>query len=169
MTEIFKCLDENGIAALAEEKGSDVEARHAAICPKCGEAVARLKEVIATTPKNLPVAPYEALPEELRQKISRKQYAAMIEGYGRRNLMTGETAFPKKLSLSDGDDYLCHCGFMLMKTSEDKNFQWEDDVFPTSHVRFFECSECKSSNCTECPKEWTHDGISGLISLSPEI
>lgn len=167
MAEFFQCLDENEIAAAVEGKATADEVRHIKVCSKCGEALTWLKKAIATTPKNLPIAPYEGLPAGLRHKISRKKYAAMIGGYGRRNLMTGEAAFPRKLSLSDKDDYLCHCGFMLSKTGDYPKYQWPDDEI--SHVRFFECSECKSNDCAGCVREWMHDGISGLISLGSEI
>ena len=167
MTEVFACLDENEISLLAEGKGTAKETerwlQHTARCSKCLQSVEFVKEAIAVAPNTFLIPSYDALPEAMRKKMSRKQYAAMIGGYGRRNMMTGEAAFPKKLSLSDEGDYLCHCGNMLVKTGEE-DVEWEsDDVFSSSHVRFFECVECKSYNCTECPKEWMHDGISGLI------
>lgn len=65
MAEIFRHFDENEIVAVAEGKAGASARKakmHMAVCPECREAVAWLREVIATTPKNLPVASCEALP-----------------------------------------------------------------------------------------------------------
>ena len=105
MTEAFVCLNENEISMLAEGKGTVKETKrwlqHTARCPKCLRAVEFIKKTIAMAPNTFSIAPYDALPEAMRKEMSRKQYAAIIGGYGRRNLLTGEAAFPKKLRLSE--------------------------------------------------------------------